>query len=228
MAEEHPDRLLKAVQSVAISPADAKALVARLRAQSKKERPDASDKDQAERIANHIISRYAKLAATSGGLTALSGVIPGIGTAIAMVGGGLTDAVVGMKLQVDMVMCLAEAFGHDLLEADAVHLSFLIAAGSSLEKAGVETGVRIASKAGVQMLRQYLKGAALQAVKEMFKKVGLVFTRKALEKAAPFGIGVVLGASGDYALTRFVGAQAKRWFLLDRDARGASARADAE
>jgi hypothetical protein len=33
----------------------------------------------------------------------------------------------------------------------------------------------------------------------------------------PFGIGVVLGASGNYALTRYVGRQAKKWFLLDRD-----------
>jgi hypothetical protein len=222
MTEEQSDRLLKAVQTVAISPADAKALVARLRAQSKKERPDESDPEETERIANHIISRYAKLAATAGGVTALTGVIPGIGTAIAMVGGGLADAVVGMKLQVDMCMCLAETFGHDLLQPDAVHLSFLIAAGSSLEKAGVEAGVKVASKAGVNMLRQYLKGTALQAVKELFKKLGVAFSRTALEKAAPFGIGVVLGASGDYALTRFVGAQAKKWFLLDREARAAA------
>jgi EcsC family protein len=219
MAEEQSDRLLKAVQTVAISPADAKAVVQRLRAQSEKENPKDEDGAHRDRIAAHIISRYAKLAATSGGVTALSGVIPGIGTAIAMVGGGMADAVVGMKLQVDMVMCLAEAFGHDLLEPDAMHLCFLIAAGSSLEKAGVETGVKLASKAGVNMLRQYLKGTALQAVKELFKKVGLAFARNAAEKALPFGIGVVLGASGDYALTRFVGTQAKKWFVLDRETR---------
>jgi hypothetical protein len=52
------------------------------------------------------------------------------------------------------------------------------------------------------MLQQYLKGAALQTVKAFFAKLGVLFTRKALEKAVPFGVGVVLGASGDYALTR--------------------------
>ena len=34
-----------------------------------------------------------------------------------------------------------------------------------------------------------------------------------------FGVGVVLGASSDYALTRYVGAQARRWFILDREKR---------
>jgi hypothetical protein len=46
-----------------------------------------------------------------------------------------------------------------------------------------------------------------------------MFTRKALEKALPFGIGVAFGAGGNYALTRYVGAQAKHWFVLDRDER---------
>jgi hypothetical protein len=114
-------------------------------------------------------------------------------------------------------MCLAETFGHDVEGADARYLSFIIAAGGALEKAGVEAGAKLGSKAGVTMVRQYLRGAALQAVKELFKKLGIVFTRKALEKAIPFGVGVVLGASGDYALTRYIGAQAKKWFILDRD-----------
>ena len=36
------------------------------------------------------------------------------------------------------------------------------------------------------MTQQYLKGATLIAVKEIFKKVGITFTRKAVEKAIPF------------------------------------------
>jgi hypothetical protein len=215
--ESKSDSLLKAVQAVALSPDDAHALVARLRAQSEKEHPKDTSTAHQERVAAHVVSRYAKLAATAGGLTALSGVIPGIGTAVAIVGGGLADAVVGIKLQVDMCMCLAATFGYDLHEPDARHLAFIVAAGGALEKAGVEATTKVASKAGVNMVRQYLKGAALQAVKELFKKLGIVFTRKALEKAIPFGVGVVLGASGDYALTRYVGAQAKKWFILDRD-----------
>ena len=75
--------------------------------------------------------------------------------------------------------------------------------------------MRVGSKAGVKMLRQYLQGAAIQAVKQAFKKVGVTFTRKALEKTIPFGVGVVISGTANYWLTRFVGGQARKWFEID-------------
>lgn len=220
MSDDKPEgdsRLLKAVEAIAISPKDARAMVTQYKIIAQTSNPKASEKELQELVAKKIISRYSKMSATSGGATALAGVIPGIGTAIAMVGGGLTDATIGMKFQVDMSMCIAEAFGWDLTSEDARQLSFLIAAGGSLEKFGVEVGTAFASKAGVNMVRQYLKGAALQALKEMFKRVGITFTRKALEKAIPFGVGVVIGSSANYALTQYVGNTALKWFTTDRD-----------
>ena len=226
--EAEGSTLLKAVQAAAISPASAKKVVANLRRAAaiprKGERPEDYNRRVAPVVGDAIVSRYSKLAATSGGVTALAGIIPGIGTLVSALGGGLADTVVCMKLQVDMCFCLAEAFGWDLDTEDARHLSFLIAAGGTLEQAGVEVGARVASKAGVSMLRQYLKGAALQAIKEFFKRLGLVFTRKAVERALPFGVGVALGASANLALTRYVGGQAKKWFILDQTAPKAAAR----
>ena len=67
------------------------------------------------------------------------------------------------------------------------------------------------------MIRQYLKGSALTVVKELFKRVGITFTRKALEKAIPFGVGVAVSATVNYGLTRFVGAAALNWFVLDHE-----------
>jgi len=209
-------RLLKAVEAIAISPAEAKKIVQKYLGQSRKKYPDDSDWQHQDRIADKIIDRYAKFAAMVGGASALTGIIPGIGTAIAIAGGAATDATVCMKLQVDMCMCLAETYGYDLQHEDARYLAFLIAAGGTLEKMGASTGVRLASQAGVRMLRQYLKGAVLVAVKELFKKLGIIFTRKAIEKALPFGVGVAIGSGANYVLTRFVGHQAKVWFILDR------------
>ncbi|MCU1179074.1 EcsC family protein [Stenotrophomonas muris] len=215
VAEASDSRLLKAVESIAISPADAKALVAQYRRQILSRDPTRGQREVAGLVADKIISRYCRMSATTGGATALTGVIPGIGTALAMVGGGLADASISMKLQVDMTMCLAEAYGWDVNGEDARHLAFLIAAGGSLEKLGVEASTRIASNAGVKMVRQYLKGAVLQALKELFKKIGITFTRKALEKAIPFGIGVVIGSGANYALTKYVGNTARSWFEAD-------------
>ncbi len=209
-------RLLKAVETIAISPAEAKKIVNNYVRQSHRKHPNDSEWQHQERVADKIIARYCKLAALVGGTSSLTSIIPGLGTAISMTGGAFVDATVCMKLQVDMSMCLAETFGYDLNSEDARHLSLLIAASGTLEKAGKDTLVKLASEAGVRMLRQYLKGAALTAVKEAFKKIGITFTRKALEKALPFGVGVAVGSGANYALTWFVGNQAKQWFIIDR------------
>lgn len=216
-SDRDASRLLKAVESVSISPQDAKKMVAKYRQQLAGSQ--LSEWELQDRIAAKVVKRYCRLAATTGGATALTGVVPGIGTAVAAVGGGFADAVVCMKLQVDMCMCLAGAYGWDLDGEDARHLAFLIAAGGALEQTGVETATKIASKAGVKLLKKHLKGAVLRAIKEFFKRLGLVFTRKALEKALPLGIGVVLSSSANYALTRYVGNTAKRWFTMERDGR---------
>ena len=120
-------RILKAVAVLAISPADATALAARHRARFDRAHPGASEREAVEAVSRAIVRRYARLTAGSGGLTALSGVIPGVGTLAAMVGGGLADVTVTMKLQADMAMCLAAAAGWDLTGEDARHLSFLMA-----------------------------------------------------------------------------------------------------
>ena len=143
VAEASDSRLLKAVESIAISPADAKTLVAQYRRQILSRDPTRGQHEVAGLVADKIISRYCRMSATTGGATALTGVIPGIGTALAMVGGGLADASISMKLQVDMTMCLAEAYGWDVNGEDARHLAFLIAAGGSLEKLGVEASTRM-------------------------------------------------------------------------------------
>ena len=215
-ADTEDSALLKFIQRWAISPDDAKAIVRKYRQQSDLAFPDDDASVHQERVADKIIARYAKLSAMSGGATALTGVIPGLGTAVAALGGGLADTATCMKLQVDMASCLAEAFGYDLHKEDARHIAFLIAAGGAIEKAGETVGVKIASEAGVRLLRSYVKGATLQALKEFFRRVGIIFTRKALERAIPFGIGVVIGSGANYALTRYIGAQAKEWFVLDR------------
>lgn len=151
-----------------------------------------------------------------GASSSLPGVIPGLGTAVAMVGGTATDVLVCMKFQVDMCMCLAAAFKYDIASEDGKHLTFLIAATGTVQKAGGEVVARIGSKAGVSMLRQYLKAGALQAIKQAFRRVGITFTRKAAEKAIPLGVGVIVAGTLNYGITRYVGRQAEKWFIIDR------------
>lgn len=213
--ELNDSSLMKMVEAIAISPQDARAVVEKYEAQARSLQPKASKSSIQKIVTNKIIQRYSKLAATSGAATAIPGAIPGIGTAVAMIGGGLADVSVSMKFQIDMTMCLAVAINKGLSNEDAKHMSFIIALVGSLEQMGTAGATRIASKAGVKMVNTYLSGATLQIIKELFKKIGIVFTQKAAAKAIPFGIGILIGGTANYALTQYVGRSARELFLLD-------------
>lgn len=206
---------MKMVEAIAISPEDARTLVNQYQKQAIKSSPSATEAKIQDAVVEKIISRYSKLAATSGAATALPGVVPGIGTAVSALGGGLADISVCMKLQIDMTMCLAVAINGEMSNEDAKQMSYIIALYGSLEQMGSAGATRIASKAGVRMVKQYLKGPALQVIKELFAKIGITFTQKAAAKVIPFGIGVIVGGAANYALTAYVGKTARDAFRLD-------------
>lgn len=213
--EESSSSLMKMVEAIAISPQDARELVAQYKAQAVSASPSASQQKIEDAVVDKIISRYSKLAATSGAATALPGIVPGIGTAVSAVGGGLADISVCMKLQIDMTMCLAVAINGKMSNEDAKHMSYIIALYGSLEQMGSTSATKLASQAGVRMVKQYLKGPTLQVIKELFKKIGITFTQKAAAKVIPFGIGVVVGGTANYALTKYVGKTARDTFRLN-------------
>jgi hypothetical protein len=210
-------RLLKAVEAIAIRPEEAQKIVTKFSESARTRNPNASKAELRQAVAKAIVRRYSRFAATTGAATALVGVIPGLGTVLAAVGGATADAAVSMKLQVDMCMCLAALYDYDILSPEGRYVAFLIAAGGTVEHAGAPAATQLASKAGVRLIRQYLRGAVLQAVKAIFKKLGIIFTRKALEKALPFGIGVVISSTANYALTTYVGRKAVKWFDIDAE-----------
>lgn len=205
LQKKEESSLMKIVQAIAISPDDARCIVKQYSDQILSSKPNISAIKLQEVVCEKIIKRYSKLAATTGGATALAGVIPGIGTVVSMVGGSMADISACIKFQIDMTMCLALTVNEELGNEDAKHLSYIIALYGTIEQTGSKAATRIASKAGVKMVNQYLKGPTLIIIKDLFTKVGINFTQKAVTKAIPFGIGVVIGASANYALTKYVG-----------------------
>ncbi len=209
-----PSRWLAVIEAVAISPNDARELVTAMRRNRQRTHPSENASITADKVADAIIKRYAKLAMFFGAVTALPGTIPGVGTMIAVIGGGAVDLTATMKLQVDMCRCLAECYGHDLKTEDVKHLTMLIAFAGTIEQAAGPATVKVGSRAGVKMIQQYLKGSALQTLKQMLRTIGVNFTRKSMEKAIPFGVGAAVGSSINYGLTRYVGRSAKAFFLI--------------
>lgn len=204
--EIEPSRLQKAVEAIAITPASAATLVDGYRATFEKKfnRAPESSEDKGQ-IAKRIIGRYSKLAATAGAATALPSVIPGVGTAVAVVGGGITDLALALKLQIDMCTCLVELYNAEFSDEDKKHLAFVLALAGSVEQLAANGGKAAVQKVAQKLVYQYLKGPALITIKQLFARASIVFTQKAMAKAIPAGVGVVFSGSTNYVLTTIVG-----------------------
>jgi hypothetical protein len=218
MAAEEKDygtALMDIVQAITISPDDARELVRQYEAQARAKHPTATDDDIKEIVIAKIIKRYSMLAGASGGATSLVGVVPGLGTALAAYGGVAADTFICTKLQVDMTLCIAIAINDQLANEDARHMTLIIALGGLLESFASEKVAEVVSKAAVKVVREHLKGATLQTVKHLFRAVGVAFTRKSVEKAIPYGFGVIIGTTTSYYLTRYIGKLARDVLLLE-------------
>jgi hypothetical protein len=201
-----PSRLQKAVEAIAITPDAATKLVDeyRSRFESKFNRAPDSIEDK-RKIAARVIDRYSKISAAVGAAAAIPGVVPGIGTAIAVIGGGAADLAASLKIQIDMCMCLVEVFETEMSSEDKKHLAFVLALAGSVEQLLSNGGKEAVEKIAVKLVYQYLRGPALVTIKQLFKKAALTFTQKAAAKVIPAGIGVVFSGSANYVLTRIVG-----------------------
>ncbi|ROS47903.1 hypothetical protein [Frigoribacterium sp. PhB24] len=201
-----PSKLQNFVEAIAITPKDAERLIHGYRSsfEATYGRPPETLQDKA-RIAKRIVGRYSKLAAATGAAAALPGVIPGVGTALATVGGGLADLAASLKLQIDMCMCLVEVYQSELSGEDKKHLAFVLALAGSAEQMAANGGKIAVEKTAQKLVLQYLKGPALTTIKQLFKKVAIDFTQKAMAKAVPLGIGVVFSGTTNYVLTTVVG-----------------------
>ena len=214
-SEQDKPTLLKAIELVLAEPIKIKQETTNLIEKIKIAHTKKNDKERQRIAADKIISNYSYYAAFSGGATALTGVIPGLGTAVAIFGGATADAALSMKYQIEMTMALATVYGHDILIEEEKRICYIIAGLGAMSEATKEAGKSAGSKAFINLVKTHLKGSTLTVIKEIFKKLGLTFSRKALEKAIPFGIGVVIGFSANKGLTWYIGSKARDFFAIE-------------
>ena len=164
--------------------------------------------------ADKIISNYSYYTAFVGGTTALTGVIPGLGTVLAAFGGATANTALSMKYQIEMTMAIATIYGRDITIEEEKRLCLMIAGLGAISEMTRVGGKEPGKKASVKMMQQYLQDASLRTLRELFKKVGITFTKKAAEKAIPFGVGVIIGFSANKGLTWYVGTKARDFFSV--------------
>lgn len=164
-------------------------------------------------VVRKIISNYSYYSAFTGGATSLTGVVPGLGTVLAVFGGATADMALTMKYQIEMTMAIATVYGHDINLDEEERLCYLIAGLGTINEALKNRGKEGGKKLFMELVKKYGSSASAQAVKEVFKKVGITLSRKMVEKAIPFGVGAVIGFSANKALTWYVGRRARQFFL---------------
>lgn len=213
--------LLKAIEVLLADPANIRKETLTLKKNFEKRFKNVKSEDEINALlADKIISNYSYYAAFIGGATALTGVIPGLGTVIAAFGGATADAALTMKYQIEMTMAIATVYDNNIEVEEEKRLCLLVAGLGAINEAAKKGSKQIGTKAFIKMTQQYLKGSTLIAVKAIFKKIGITFTRKAAEKAIPFGIGVIIGFSANKGLTWYVGSKAKSFFAIyDKNAK---------
>lgn len=205
--------LLKAIELILARPAEISKHVQSTRERHQKRfGKTMSEADLREKLANKLIASYSTKAGLSGGATGLIGVVPGLGTAVEVFGGATADMALCLKYQVEMSMALAHLYGHDIASETDRKQYFIMAGLSTLNTEAVRQGGEQAAKLFSKVLQHYLKEASFETVRILFKKVTITLSKKALQKAIPFGVGAVIGFSSNKTLTWMVGQRVKTHF----------------
>lgn len=172
--------------------------------QVRREHPEATS----QQLARMVKSRHALLARMEG---ASAGVPPSFAPGPGTIAVILPDITALAWLQSRMVVHVAAVYGHDTTDQEmAAELLVLQGIYNTTDAARValtEATKRVAKR----LINTYIKGSTLVLLKQLFKYVGIKFTRTGLVKALPF-IAIPLGAAINEAATRSLANRAIKFY----------------
>lgn len=168
--------------------------------------PDATNRELAEMVK----ARHALLARMEGAAAGVPGsFFPLAGSTAAL----LPDLTALAWIQSRMVVHIAAVYGHDTNHREtAAELLVLQGIYNTTEAARValtEASKRVATR----LVNTYIKGTTLVLLKQLFRYVGIKFTRTGLLKAVPF-IAVPINAGVNELATRSLAKRAIKFYEL--------------
>ncbi len=173
-----------------------------------------SDYPSAVKAVKAMVRNQVIKCTTAGVANGLSMAVPGIGFAGAAVA---IPAEIGTNLyiQMRMIACCAYMAGYDLESDQAQTFIYACLAGVSLNKVLKELSEKFGTKVAINLIKK-IPGKVLTKIN---KKVGFRFITKFgekglinLGKAAPFGVGAIVGGGFDLVETKIIGDRAIKWF----------------
>jgi len=119
-------------------------------------------------------------------------------------------------IQNRMVLSIAATYGHDMTDHKERGAELLMVQGVHVGREAARRGLEgAAKKAAAKLIVRHLRKDALILVKQLFKTVGITFTRKALlEKGIPL-LSVPISASVNHVSTRLLANQAIKFYDTD-------------
>jgi uncharacterized protein (DUF697 family) len=205
------ERLLSAVERII---ADRQELIARV-GEAAIATPRVSGESERERlgaVATRLVANHARMAAVSGGATALPSLFPGVGTAIAAAG-TLADMTLVLKFEVEMALCLAQLYGWDIEDPRERQLAFLLASVETL--ASQDRGGPVAHMVATEAtaIWNYAPRQVSKALLSSMGRLAVGSVARGAFRLLPV-VGVAVGATVNHTLTKRVGKRCTR--ELDR------------
>ena len=175
--------------------------------------PDLTDRE----LANRLIGIKA---ATNGVIGAAAG-IPGF---LAMPITIPTDIVMSWKIQINLALCIAYIYGHDLESKDRDELKtdlYMILAGSAAKEHLKVMGVEIDAVTQRAVKRYVNRELMCEIWKHIGRHIAVTTARRSaakLSRMVPL-IGAPIGFAYDYAAAKSVGAFARQYYGSDFNSR---------
>lgn len=208
--EEQGQRLVNAVERLLDDPGDLIALVDRLTRVVQAEQPTADAGTLQDAVSERIVEHFATRAAISGGATALPGLLPGLGSLVAISGGTLVDVALTLKFEVEMAMALCWNHGFDIRDPDERRVAFLLASVFTEDsvpsgKPGSDFLSDMAKAEGVA-LWQYAPRQIPKLIVQVSGRILVRHAAKGLARALPL-VGIAVGGTVNRTLTKRVGTR---------------------
>lgn len=172
-----------------------------------------------EVVAGRIISTFSTRSALTGGISAVPALLPGGGTAVAVVGGSLADMTLMLKYEVEMALCLTHLYGHDIRHEKGRWLAYALAAVHTYEIKQGDDYVKDMVNTQIEALMKYTPRQLSKIVVTVLGKLALLALSKNLVKALPL-VGIVVSASANKLLTSSVGWRCVEALVRHRDSEG--------
>jgi uncharacterized protein (DUF697 family) len=195
------ERLLTAVERLVEDCDDLIAYVETLKSAAGSEM---DEEDRIEALATQIIDDYSRRSAISGGVTSLPALLPGGGSAVALVGGVLADMTFLLKHDVEMILCLSYVFGHDIRDEKERWLAYVLAGMRTYQARENRNYMVDLLEVQLDALPKYTSRELFKIAATVLGRIALLSVSRGFVKALPF-IGIAVSASTNKFMTWSVG-----------------------